>query len=149
MIVVDNSILNVALPELQTSLHASNSELQWMVDSYTLVFAGLLLSAGTLGDKFGRRGALQIGMTVFGLGSLLSAFAGTPAHADPHPWADGHRRRVHHAGDALDHHQRVPARRARPGDRVLGGRRGRGRGGGPDQRRHPALDTSTGARCSS
>ncbi|HEY3833142.1 MAG TPA: MFS transporter [Acidimicrobiia bacterium] len=78
VIVVDNSILNVALPELQTSLHASNSELQWMVDSYTLVFAGLLLSAGTLGDKFGRRGALQLGMTVFGVGSLLSAFAGTP-----------------------------------------------------------------------
>jgi EmrB/QacA subfamily drug resistance transporter len=78
VIVVDNSILNVALPELQRTLHASNSELQWMVDSYTLVFAGLLLTAGTLGDKFGRRGALQLGMTVFGVGSLLSAFAGSP-----------------------------------------------------------------------
>ncbi len=79
VIVVDNSILNVALPELQTSLHASNSELQWMVDSYTLVFAGLLLTAGTLGDKFGRRGALQLGMTVFGIGSLLSALANSPS----------------------------------------------------------------------
>jgi EmrB/QacA subfamily drug resistance transporter len=78
VIVVDNSILNVALPELQRTLHASNSELQWMVDSYTLVFAGLLLTAGTLGDKFGRRGALQLGMAVFGIGSLLSAFAGSP-----------------------------------------------------------------------
>ena len=55
IIVVDNSILNVALPELQESLHASNSQLQWMVDAYTLVFAGLLLTAGTLGDRFGRQ----------------------------------------------------------------------------------------------
>src|SRR3954454_24846128 len=78
VIIVDNSILNVALPELQTSLHASNSQLQWIVDAYTLVFAGLLLTAGTLGDKFGRRGALQLGMAIFGIGSLLSAFATTP-----------------------------------------------------------------------
>ncbi len=78
VIVVDNSILNVALPDLQTSLHASNSQLQWMVDSYTLVFAGLLLTAGTLGDKFGRRGALQLGMAVFGAGSVMSALAGSP-----------------------------------------------------------------------
>jgi EmrB/QacA subfamily drug resistance transporter len=80
IIVVDNSILNVALPSLQESLHATNSQLQWMVDSYTLVFAGLLLTAGTLGDKFGRRGALQAGMAIFGIGSLLSAFAGSAGH---------------------------------------------------------------------
>jgi EmrB/QacA subfamily drug resistance transporter len=78
VIVVDNSILNVALPTLVRDLHASNSQLQWMVDSYTLVFAGLLLTAGSLGDRFGRRGALQIGLTVFGLGSLASAFATSP-----------------------------------------------------------------------
>ena len=80
IIVVDNSILNVALPDLQESLHASNSQLQWMVDAYTLVFAGLLLTAGTLGDKFGRRGALQFGMAVFGVGSVLSALAGSANH---------------------------------------------------------------------
>jgi len=78
VIVVDNSILNVALPTLVRDLHASNSQLQWMVDSYTLVFAGLLLTAGSLGDRFGRRGALQVGLTIFGLGSLASAFASTP-----------------------------------------------------------------------
>src|SRR5437868_117971 len=66
VIVVDNSILNVALPSLTRALHASNSELQWMVDAYTLVFAGLLLTAGSLGDRFGRRGALQVGLAVFG-----------------------------------------------------------------------------------
>lgn len=82
IIIVDNSILNVAIPTLAGEksaggLGASNSQLAWMVDSYTLVFAGLLLTAGSLGDRFGRRGALQIGLTVFGLGSIASAMAGS------------------------------------------------------------------------
>src|ERR1700760_1491669 len=72
VIVVDNSILNVALPTLQHELHATLSELQWMVDAYTLVFAGLLLTAGSLGDRYGRRGALQVGLIVFGTGSIAS-----------------------------------------------------------------------------
>jgi EmrB/QacA subfamily drug resistance transporter len=84
IIVVDNSILNVALPTLarpesQGGLDATTSQLQWMVDAYTLVFAGLLLTAGSLGDRFGRRGALQVGLAVFGLGSLLSAMANSPS----------------------------------------------------------------------
>ena len=70
VITLDNTILNVAIPTLQRELHATNSQLQWMVDSYTLVFAGLLLTAGSLGDRFGRRGALQIGLLVFGIGSV-------------------------------------------------------------------------------
>jgi EmrB/QacA subfamily drug resistance transporter len=78
IITLDNTILNVALPTLVRDLHASNSQLQWMVDSYTLVFACLLLPAGALGDRFGRRGALQLGLAIFGIGSLLSAFASTP-----------------------------------------------------------------------
>ncbi len=80
VIIVDNSILNVALPRLQEDLNATFSQLQWMVDSYTLVFACLLLTAGSLGDRFGRKGALQLGMVIFGTGSLLSAFASTPSH---------------------------------------------------------------------
>jgi EmrB/QacA subfamily drug resistance transporter len=79
VIVVDNSILNVALKILQKDLNASFSQLQWMVDSYTLVFACLLLTAGSLGDRFGRKGALQLGMIVFGAGSVLSAFATSPS----------------------------------------------------------------------
>jgi EmrB/QacA subfamily drug resistance transporter len=78
VIIVDNSILNVAIPTLVRDLDATNSQLQWIVDSYTLVFAGLLLTAGSLGDRFGRRGALQFGMAVFGLGSLASALVDTP-----------------------------------------------------------------------
>jgi EmrB/QacA subfamily drug resistance transporter len=67
---LDNTILNVALPSLQKEFDASTSTLQWMVDSYMLVFAGLLLTMGTLGDRFGRKPALQIGLALFGGASL-------------------------------------------------------------------------------
>jgi EmrB/QacA subfamily drug resistance transporter len=77
VIVLDNSILNVAIPTIVRELDASNSELQWMVDAYTIVFAGLLLTAGSLGDRYGRRPALQLGLVVFGLGSLAAALAGS------------------------------------------------------------------------
>jgi EmrB/QacA subfamily drug resistance transporter len=71
-IIMDNTILNVALPTLAKDLHASGSDLQWIVDSYVLVFAGLLLSAGALGDRFGRRGALSAGLVVFAAGSVFA-----------------------------------------------------------------------------
>lgn len=72
---MDNFILNVALPTLVRDLNASETQLQWMVDSYILLFAALLLTFGSLGDKYGRRSLLQIGLVVFGTGSLLSAFS--------------------------------------------------------------------------
>ena len=59
VIVIDNTIVNVALPTLVRDLGTSISDLQWVVDAYTLVFAGLLLTAGSLGDRFGRKGALD------------------------------------------------------------------------------------------
>src|SRR4051812_4273687 len=79
---LDNTILNVAIPTLAKpteagGLGASASQLQWIVDSYTIVFAGLLLTAGSLGDRFGRYKALAFGLAVFGAGSALSAFAGS------------------------------------------------------------------------
>jgi EmrB/QacA subfamily drug resistance transporter len=77
LIVMDNTILNVALPTLARDLDASGSQLQWIVDSYVLVFAGLLLCAGALGDRFGRRGALSAGLVVFGAGSAAAMFAGS------------------------------------------------------------------------
>jgi EmrB/QacA subfamily drug resistance transporter len=67
---LDNTILNVALPSLQEEFDASSSTLQWIVDSYLLVFAGLLLTMGTLGDRFGRKLALQLGLALFGGASL-------------------------------------------------------------------------------
>ena len=74
---LDNTILNVAIPSLATDLHAGDSQLQWMVDSYTLVFAGLLLTAGSLGDRFGRRTALFSGLAIFGVASLWAAWSGS------------------------------------------------------------------------
>src|SRR5829696_8573854 len=71
---LDNTILNVALPSLQEHFDASSSTLQWIVDSYLLVFAGLLLTMGTLGDRFGRKRALQSGLALFGAASLAVLF---------------------------------------------------------------------------
>jgi EmrB/QacA subfamily drug resistance transporter len=72
---LDNTILNVALPTLVRELGASASELQWMVESYVLVFAGLLLTMGALGDRFGRKLALTSGLVIFGIASVFAAFA--------------------------------------------------------------------------
>ncbi|MEZ4503476.1 MAG: DHA2 family efflux MFS transporter permease subunit [Dehalococcoidia bacterium] len=75
VIALDVTILNVAIPTLQRDLGASASELQWIVNAYILVFAGLLLTMGTLGDRFGRRRALESGMVIFGTASLAAALS--------------------------------------------------------------------------
>ncbi|MBK5332011.1 MAG: MFS transporter [Ilumatobacteraceae bacterium] len=73
IVFVGNSALNVAIPTLAKHLHASNSQLQWVVAAYSLVFAGLLFSAGAIGDRFGRKGALQLGLTIFLVGAVLAS----------------------------------------------------------------------------
>ncbi len=75
MIVMANASLNVALPTLADDLRASSSSLQWIVDAYSLVFAGLLLTAGSLGDRYGRRLALNGGLVVFGGASLFAVLS--------------------------------------------------------------------------
>src|SRR5262250_2861015 len=70
VITLDNTILNVALPTLARELSATGRELQWLVDAYVLVFAGLLLTAGAVGDRFGRKRALFAGFALFVLGSV-------------------------------------------------------------------------------
>ena len=77
VLAMDNTILNVALPTLAQDLGATGSQLQWMVDAYLLVFAGLLLTMGALGDRFGRKLALDAGLLVFVAASAASAFAGS------------------------------------------------------------------------
>jgi EmrB/QacA subfamily drug resistance transporter len=72
LIGLDNTILNVALPTIQRTFHATAAELQWLVDAYVLVFAGLLLTMGALGDRFGRARALQAGLVLFGGASALA-----------------------------------------------------------------------------
>jgi EmrB/QacA subfamily drug resistance transporter len=79
IIMVGNTSLNVALPVLSNALHASNSQLQWLVDGYSLVFAGLLFTAGNLGDRYGRKGILQLGLVVFGAATAYAAFAADTA----------------------------------------------------------------------
>src|SRR5205085_11138372 len=78
MIIMGNTVLNIAIPTLVRELHASSSQLQWMVDAYSLVFAGLLFTSGALGDRFGRKGALTVGLVVFGTGSALASASGGP-----------------------------------------------------------------------
>src|SRR4051794_12594951 len=75
---LDTTIVNVALPSLVRELHASTSELQWIVDAYSLVFAALLLAAGSTSDRFGRKGMLLAGLAVFGLASVAGGLTNTP-----------------------------------------------------------------------
>lgn len=79
VVVLDGTIVNVTLPSLVTELGATNSQLQWIVDSYVLVFAGLLMAAGSVGDRFGRKGVLQIGLALFAAFSALAALSDSPA----------------------------------------------------------------------
>jgi MFS transporter, DHA2 family, multidrug resistance protein len=78
VVVLDNTVLNVALRTIQDDLSATQSELEWAINSYTLVFAGLLFTFGLLGDRFGRRRMLLIGMLLFGIASAVSAYASSP-----------------------------------------------------------------------
>jgi MFS family permease len=78
LVVAAVSSVNTAIPSIRAQLLPTDSQLLWIVDLYAVVFAGLLLPAGALGDKFGRRGALQLGLGVFATGSVLAAEAGSP-----------------------------------------------------------------------
>ncbi len=79
MVVAAVASLNVALPDLARGTGATQSQLQWIVDAYALVFAGLLLPAGALGDRFGRKGILLVGLVVFGGASLAAMFVNEPS----------------------------------------------------------------------
>src|SRR5437660_6555269 len=74
---LDITIVNVSLPTLIRELHASNSQLQWVVDAYSLVFAALLLAAGSLSDRLGRKGFLLAGLGVFGVASFAGGLTST------------------------------------------------------------------------
>jgi EmrB/QacA subfamily drug resistance transporter len=75
LVVMAVSGLNVALPTLQQDLGASGTQLLWIVAAYAIVFAGLLLTAGAIGDKYGRKGALEAGLVVFAIGAIVAAVA--------------------------------------------------------------------------
>ena len=113
MIMLDNTVVNVALPSIQRDLGIDVSELEWVVTGYALSFAVLMLTGGKLADMFGRRRIFLIGLAVFTLSSLLCGLAGSGRAPDRGPRPPGGRRRVHDARDALDHHGHLPAEGAR------------------------------------
>ena len=76
---LDTTLVNVALPTLTRELGATTAQLQWVVDAYNLVFAALLLTSGSLSDRFGRKGMLMAGLAVFGLASFAGGYATSPA----------------------------------------------------------------------
>jgi MFS family permease len=80
IVMIGNTALNVALPKLSSDLGATNTQLQWLVDSYSLVFAGFLFLAGALGDRFGRKGILQAGLGLFAAGTLYAGFGADTAN---------------------------------------------------------------------
>ncbi len=78
VVVLDNTVLNVALPTISRDLGATQEQLVWSINSYTCVFAAMLFTWGVLGDRYGRKRVLMIGLVLFGLASLLTAYAQTP-----------------------------------------------------------------------
>ena len=76
IVTLDNTVLNVALPTLVRDLHATTTQLQWIVDAYVMVFAGLLLVAGSLADRIGRKRVFLAGLAAFAVGSTWAAFSG-------------------------------------------------------------------------
>src|SRR4051794_29424664 len=78
MLLLDITVVNVALPDIQRELHASLSSLQWVVDAYALTLAAFLLTAGSLGDRLGRRRVFSIGFGLFTFASLLCGISGDP-----------------------------------------------------------------------
>ena len=139
IVVLDNSILNVAIKTISTpaptGLGATQSELEWAINSYTLVFAGLLFTAGLLGDRLGRKKVLLGGLVVFGIGSALAAMSGSPGRTHHLPRADGPRRGLRDARHPRRPDERLRARRAAQGHRHLGRRRRPRHRDRPDHRR--------------
>src|SRR5215471_2902199 len=74
IVFIDGTVVNVALPNLQTSFHATLSQVQWVVESYALFLASLLLVGGALGDRYGRRFIFALGVLIFGVTSVLCGF---------------------------------------------------------------------------
>src|SRR4029077_10696994 len=76
---LDTTLVNVALPSLVRELHATTTQLQWVVDAFNLVFAALLLTFGSMSDRFGRKGMLLSGLAVFGIATFVGGFTTDPA----------------------------------------------------------------------
>ena len=143
MLLLDVTIVNVALPDIEQALDASLADLQWVIDAYALTLAALLLTAGSLADRYGRRLLFAIGIVAFTLGSLLCGLADEPDVPQPLARVPGRRRRDH-----VRHRPRAALRARSTGATaatafgVFGAdhrRRGRGRPGGRRRAHQRAL----------
>ena len=126
MTLLDLTIVNIAIPNLITKLHASLDDVLWVINAYALVLAVLVITAGRLGDLIGPRIMFMGGVGVFTAASAACGLAPSPGCSDRLSRGAGAGRGHAHAADADDHHQHVPARTARGGVRGVGGG---GRGG--------------------
>ena len=125
MVVLDATVVNVALPSIQKDLGMTEANLQWVVNAYTLVFGGFLLLGGRAGDLLGRKRLFLIGLVIFTGASFLDGAVDQLGDADRLARAAGPRRGVHLARGALDHLDDVRrGRRSAPG-RSASGRRSR------------------------
>ena len=121
MTFIDGTVVNVALPALQADLHATITDVQWVIEAYALFLGALILVGGSLGDQFGRKRVFLAGVAFFTrrVGRLRSR--DVASGADRRPRAAGRRRRVPRAGQPRDHQRDVRRRRARPRDRHVVG----------------------------
>ena len=115
--------LNVAIPSIARDTHATQTQLSWIIDAYALVFAALLLLGGAIGDRYGRRTRSARRPRDLRRGLGRGHDRQRPRLADRHARSPRRRRRTGHAGDAVDHHQHLPARAEDQGGRRLGRRR--------------------------
>ena len=122
MIMLDNTVVNVALPSIRADLGISISELEWVVNAYALTFGVLLLSGGKLADLLGRRRIFIAGLVIFTAASLWCGLAGSAGSLIAARSVQGVGAALHESGDAVDHHRDLPAATARDRDRHLGGR---------------------------
>ena len=113
MIMLDNTVVNVALPTMETDLHVSLASLEWVVIAYALTFAALLITGGKLADLYGRRRIFVVGLAIFTLSSLACGLAPSAGLPDRRARRAGRRRGAHEPGVALDHRRHVPAEAAR------------------------------------
>ena len=112
MVVLDASIVNVALPHIQHALGFSGTGLEWVLNAYTLTFGGLLLLGGRAGDILGRRRVFIAGIIVFSLASLLGGFATSRGLAAGRPRGAGRRRRDRRTHRPVADHHQLPGRAA-------------------------------------
>ncbi len=148
--VLDNTILNLAVPTILREFHTQLSSLQWVITGYSLTFATLLIIGGRLGDIFGHRRMFVIGATIFGVGSFLASIStSVPSLFVGEALDRRHRRVADDPGDAVDPVEHLPGRGTTQGVRGVG--RGRRRIGGvrTDRRRlaHDRLLVALGLPC--